>query len=371
MRLVFFVGLCILRRTTGQDPDDGCERSGEGIVITDTPECLTIMIEEEIGVLEANLANLYSQVNLTAPFYCRMTNAGNFAIKEITDGYQIVNKTDNNEQPLNRMKLYLAPEQESEVLVPGLAVRVKWDSFDNLEIEEEPKGLFGNIKDSALGFWGAVGSNMVGLLFFCIVIGVMLGLEGKFQCIGGGKIHEIMNDQKKMSAQVHEVIDMLGLAKGVGEQGMIDDPDNPGQKMKNPEFNPLENPLVVAGLQKGLGAAGITGKEQAMLMSIMKLLHTDPKQVFAKMEGSGLVPKQFTEMKGKVGSEIDAHKDEVKAKVQAGTNRVKSEVNSQIDLHKDDVKAKVKSGATKVKDGVVKEAKGMCMPQVSVSGGGK
>ena len=127
---------------------------------------------------------------------CQVTNGTDWSVAPQLGGGFALSPANNSDVRPVMMQLRLAPGQDSIVELPGgMRLQVMWDADGWAEeggAEDAAFEMPGSFEDlENMGWWGSMTSNMVAVLFICIILGVLAGLEAKLQCIGGAKVRPL------------------------------------------------------------------------------------------------------------------------------------------------------------------------------------
>ena len=119
------------------------------------------------------------------------------------DGYNVTNATFPTE---GRMFVnLLLDKQDAQFELPGLLLRVSTARY----VDEDFGDPFSNIEDLKQGIWSTVGGNLLGMLFCVVGSGIIIFLEKHFKCVGGAKIHEMVEQQHKLQGDLNQAVRFL------------------------------------------------------------------------------------------------------------------------------------------------------------------
>lgn len=123
------------------------------------------------------------------------------SIQPANDGYTVTNDTvDSRGSTVINLVL---DDQEAQIELPGMLLRVSTAKY------VPPDDPFANLEDLRQGLWSTIGGNVLGMLFFAFVAVLVVYLEKKFQCVGGAKIHELMEQQGRLQAELNSAVEFL------------------------------------------------------------------------------------------------------------------------------------------------------------------
>lgn len=343
------VAFAVLALALGVLPATACEED-------DIP-CMTAALAE-IQALEEQLHDLRNEIGGEESVACHMSESGQFVVAEMDGGAFNVSYRNSSVAPagVTRFNVYLAPGEDSEIVLPDMFVHVfNTEEVPDVEVSFD-KASIKNLLNKD-GVWDSMFGTLMAIPIMCLCLAVTIGLEAKFQCIGGGKLHHMIEEQKKVAEGIHELMELMGVAHHAGEEEMVDDPENPGQQKKK---SPLENPMLKMLMIKALSHAGVEEHHTSMVVHTLKHFHENPKETISKLAEGGIVPQHMIDA---------AHAHAARAKEQVKSEAVKAkdtfvEQNQEtIDKVKKKVEVVVDEGKTKA--GVGKGGKG------GKKGGGK
>jgi hypothetical protein len=131
------------------------------------------------------------------------------SVQPIDDGYNVANATFSTE---GKMFINLVLEdQEAQFELPGMVLRVSTDYYIPPGSLDDP---FANIDELKQGIWSTVGGNLLGMLFCAVSVSLIVYLEQKYQCIGGEKIHELLDQQSKLQGELNNAVEFLKEIEG-------------------------------------------------------------------------------------------------------------------------------------------------------------
>ena len=162
------------------------------------------------------------------------------SIERDSDGYTVTNATVDSQ---GRVVINLVLEdQEAQFELPGMLLRVSTAKYVPLD---DP---FANLEELRQGLWGTVGGNVLGMLFFTFIAVLIIYLEKKFQCVGGEKIHALVEQQGKMQEELSNAVEFL---KEFGEDQAVGSASKLGEDL--PQSG--EDAMVMAGKKAASKAA--------------------------------------------------------------------------------------------------------------------
>ena len=125
------------------------------------------------------------------------------SIQHIEGGYNVTNATIDLEGKM--FVNLLLDDQDAQFELPGLLLRVSTAKY----VESQMDDPFANIDDLKQGIWSTVGGNLLGMLFCVMGTAVIIFLEKRFKCIGGAKIHEMVEQQHKLQNELNHAVEFL------------------------------------------------------------------------------------------------------------------------------------------------------------------
>ena len=204
------------------------------------------------------------------------------------------------QQPVVEMTLGLM--QDSTLVLPGLTVNVRCssgflaapppgvgDSPPELGASEDSSRL--QLMDSleGLGFWEAVSSNLIATMLLCVLLGLAVGLEAKFKCLGRKKIEKFEAQNAKLRDKIGELASILDGGGSEGEGG--------GARTL------ADSPAAQDLLGRMLGHLQVPEDQQSVVISLCAQLSSSSAEAQATMQAllkSGAVPaeaaQQYTKL---------------------------------------------------------------------------
>jgi len=125
------------------------------------------------------------------------------SIQHIEGGYNVTNATIDLEGKM--FVNLLLDDQDAQFELPGLLLRVSTAKY----VESQMDDPFANIDDLKQGIWSTVGGNLLGMLFCVMGTAVIVFLEKRYKCIGGAKIHEMVEQQHKLQNELNHAVEFL------------------------------------------------------------------------------------------------------------------------------------------------------------------
>lgn len=265
-------------------------------------------ILDQIRTLEERLLDLRQLVATEEPIACHMSESGQFVVTEMAGGYNVTWKnTTAPRDSVTRFNVYLAPSEDSEIVLTDMFIHVFNTETVESKFKLDTSSLESLVQDDRV--IDSLIGTLLAIPIFCACIGLTIGLEAKFKCIGGGKLHHLVDEQKKIANGIHELMDLMGVVhkkvERAEEEQLIDDPENPGVKIKP---TPLDNPIMKILITKALAHAGVDERKSHVVIHALKKLHTSPSEALDALKESGLVPAHLVE-------DAKAHAEQAKERV--------------------------------------------------------
>lgn len=137
--------------------------------------------------------------------------------------------------------------QDTDIVLPGMVLRVS-RADEGASDAPEPFEIAG-LSDLTEGMdvWGVVGGNMLTWVFGCVFFGIVVALEKRYQCIGGEKIHEMVEQHHYLQKELKAVIHVI---KG-------EDPDGPPTEEAGDTMSMIVEGAEGLGVQDGAFASAI------------------------------------------------------------------------------------------------------------------
>lgn len=244
-------------------------------------------VTQQIAALERQLLLLEGRIEAERRVSCLAPDSGHLLVEELgSDGYRITFRNETVDAArLTRFDVFLPPADEAQIVVPGAVVRVHTaEDPDRAKFEIDIEGLVEDegIVDSMIG-------TILAIPIICACLGITVVLEAKFKCVGGNKIHHVVEEQQKISNGLHELLGMLGIGKRDAKDGATDSENPEGDE------NPLDNPMVALLMEKALGRAGVQQHQTQVVTHVLKELYTSPVVMLDKLKKSGAVPSHIIE----------------------------------------------------------------------------
>ena len=339
--------IAVLTLALGVVPTTACEPN-------DIP-CVTAA-NADIADLEQQLHDARNKLGGEEPVACHMSESGQFVVAERDGGGFNVSYRNSTEPPrgVTRFNVYLAPGEDSELVLPNMFVHIfNTEEIPDVQVSFDKESVKDLLSDD--GVIDSMFGTLMAIPVMCLCLALTIGLEAKFQCIGGGKLHHMIEEQKKVAEGIAELMELMGVAHHDGEEEMVDDPENPGQKKKK---SPLENPVLKMLMTKALSHAGVEEHHTKMVVHTLKHFHENPKETISKLAEGGIVPQHMVD-----AAHAHAERAQSVAKEQAGKAKdmVKHEVDQTVfQLKESEAMGKVKQEVEKgqSKAGAAKGGKG-------------
>lgn len=187
-------------------------------------------------------------------------------------GYTITNVTSADDAGLTVLEVALS-NQDTDIVLPGMVVRISGGAgaaeeagADSASSPFEIDGL--EDLTGGMDVWGVIGGNLLTWVFGCAFFSVVVVLEKKYQCIGGEKIHEMVEQHRYLQKELKDVIHVI---KG-------EDPESPSaadaavRAVEGAEDMELGGP----GLTQLVGGhKAEVGKGVGMAATLMRAKHGD------------------------------------------------------------------------------------------------
>jgi hypothetical protein len=127
-------------------------------------------------------------------------------------GYTITNVTSTDDAGLTVLEVALS-DQDTDIVLPGMVVRISRGTGAADDLESDPSSPFEiqGLEDltGGMDIWGVVGGNLLTWLFGCTFFGIVVALEKKYQCVGGDKIHEMVEQHHYLQGELKSVIQAI------------------------------------------------------------------------------------------------------------------------------------------------------------------
>ena len=288
-----------------------CSQSSEGTQISqeETDSCAedeacVATVRRQITAQEIELSDLRDRIGEGDAVSCHMNTAGVFTVEPMLHpsgsstsfniSYQNLTSIP---EGMTRFNVYLSPGEDSEIMVaPGsYGMFLHIFSKELSEEMEDLKEMFtkDDLTDmfSGVNFWTDVAACLVAIIFLCLCIGIMAALEAKFQCVGGNQLHHMVEEQRKISEGIHQIMDLMGVA-GPGDDEE-DEMDEDGQP--KPKKSPLENPVMRMLIVRALENAGVQSNHTSLVIHTLNKMNSSPKETIMQLGKGGVVPKDMAD----------------------------------------------------------------------------
>ena len=173
-------------------------------------------------------------------------------------GYTITNVTAADDAGLTVLEVALS-DQDTDVVLPGMVVRISRASGGSSEADPYAGGLAGG-----MDVWGVIGGNVLTWLFGCVLFGIVVVLEKKYRCIGGEKLHGMVEQHHTLQRELKDVIHVIKGKPAGGASGS----DATSMVVEGAPGGDLENGAVPGGHKLNgarAAAAGFAGAHKADL----------------------------------------------------------------------------------------------------------
>ena len=124
-------------------------------------------------------------------------------------GYTITNVTATDDVGLAVLEVALG-DQDTAIVLPGMVLRISRASGASSAAD-----AYGELA-GGMDIWGVIGGNVLTWLFGCVLFGIVVVLEKKYRCIGGEKIHQMVEQHHTLQ---RELKDVIGAIKGKPAEG--------------------------------------------------------------------------------------------------------------------------------------------------------
>ena len=99
----------------------------------------------------------------------------------------------------------------ADVLLPnGMLLRVVTADYEGLEV---PELSLDGLMDMQQSLWEIIFGNILGTIICCVLVGLLLYLEKKYECIGGEQLHDLADKQHELHDDLEHAIQFLRTAQ--------------------------------------------------------------------------------------------------------------------------------------------------------------
>eukprot|EP01052_Picozoa_sp_SAG31_P021447 SAG31_NODE_1660_length_7599_cov_3.194800_2_plen_458_part_00 len=283
-------------------------------------------VMQQIAALERQLLLLEGRIEAERRVSCMAPDSGHLLVEELGggDGYHVTFRNETVDAAgLTRFDVFLPAADDAQIVLPGAVVRVHTvEDPDRAKFDIDIEGLVEDegIVDSMIG-------TILAIPVICACLAITVALEAKFKCVGGNKIHHVVEEQRKISRGLHELLSMLGIGKHDEDDGVADS--------ENPEGgeNPLDNPMVAMLVEKALGRAGVRQHQTQVVAHVLKELYTSPAAMLDKLKQSGAVPshivEQAKERAARAASQAKVNTEQGVGHVRGAVDQAKTQAQTQ------------------------------------------